>query len=91
LVSSSGLGSAKSWVFCPILNQVILNSLVTHFFLDLFNPPAQRSVIKRIAELTTPTGSWINVDFLPARTLRGGILMWLAVSVASHDAPKATW
>jgi tRNA (cmo5U34)-methyltransferase len=51
--------------------------VVTHFFLDLFNPLAQRSVIKRIAELTTPSGTWINVDFLPARTLRGGILMWL--------------
>ena len=51
--------------------------VVTHFFLDVFNPLAQRSVIKRIAELTTPSGTWINVDFLPARTLRGGILMWL--------------
>jgi hypothetical protein len=50
--------------------------VVTHFFLDVFNPLAQRSVIKRIAELTTPTGTWINVDFLPARTLRGRILMW---------------
>ena len=51
--------------------------VVTHFFVDLFNPPAQRRVIERIAELTTPSGTWINVDFLPARTLRGGILMWL--------------
>jgi tRNA (cmo5U34)-methyltransferase len=51
--------------------------LVTHFVLDLFNPPAQRSLIERITELTTPNGTWINVDFLPARTLRGGILMWL--------------
>jgi tRNA (cmo5U34)-methyltransferase len=51
--------------------------VVTHFFLDVFNPLAQRSVIKRIAELTTPSGTWINVDFLPARTLRGDILMWL--------------
>jgi tRNA (cmo5U34)-methyltransferase len=51
--------------------------VVTHFFLDLFNPLAQRSVIKRIAELTTPSGTWINVDFLSARTLRGAVLMWL--------------
>jgi tRNA (cmo5U34)-methyltransferase len=51
--------------------------VVTHFFLDAFNPLAQRSVIKRIAELTTPSGTWINVDFLPARTLRGDIFMWL--------------
>jgi ubiquinone/menaquinone biosynthesis C-methylase UbiE len=51
--------------------------VVTHFFLDAFNPLAQRGVIKRIAEVTTPSGTWINVDFLPARTLRGGILMWL--------------
>jgi SAM-dependent methyltransferase len=51
--------------------------VVTHFVLDLFNPPAQQSLIERIAELTAPGGSWINVDFLPARTVRGGILMWL--------------
>jgi ubiquinone/menaquinone biosynthesis C-methylase UbiE len=51
--------------------------VVTHFLLDLFNPPAQRSVTHRIAELTTASGTWINVDFLPARTLRGGILIWL--------------
>ena len=51
--------------------------VVTHFLLDLFNPLAQRSLIKRIGELTAPSGTWINVDFLPARTVRGGILMWL--------------
>jgi SAM-dependent methyltransferase len=49
---------------------------VTHFLLDLFNPAAQRSLIQRIAELTIPSGTWINVDFLPARTVRGRILMW---------------
>jgi SAM-dependent methyltransferase len=54
--------------------------VVTHFVLDLFNPPAQRSLIERITELTTRSGTWINVDFLPARTLRGGILMWLQYS-----------
>jgi tRNA (cmo5U34)-methyltransferase len=51
--------------------------VVTHFFLDLFNPPAQLSVIERIAELTTASATWINVDFVPARTLRGNLLMWL--------------
>jgi tRNA (cmo5U34)-methyltransferase len=50
--------------------------VVTHFLLDAFNPPGQQSVIRKITELTTPSGTWINVDFLPARTLRGGILMW---------------
>jgi ubiquinone/menaquinone biosynthesis C-methylase UbiE len=51
--------------------------VVTHFLLDLFNPPAQGHLIKRIAELTGPSGTWINVDFLPARTMRGSILMWV--------------
>ena len=51
--------------------------VVTHFLLDLFNPLAQRSLIKRIGELTAPSGTWINVDFLPARTVRGGMLMCL--------------
>ena len=51
--------------------------VVTHFLLDLFNPPAQQSVTHRIAELTTASGTWINVDFLPARTLRGSVLMCL--------------
>jgi ubiquinone/menaquinone biosynthesis C-methylase UbiE len=51
--------------------------VVTHFLLDLFNPLAQRSLIKRIAELTAPSGTWINVDFLPANTVRGSVLMWL--------------
>ncbi|MGA7126250.1 MAG: class I SAM-dependent methyltransferase [Chthoniobacterales bacterium] len=51
--------------------------VVTHFFLDLFNPPAQLSVIERIAELTTARATWINVDFVPARTLRGSLLMRL--------------
>jgi ubiquinone/menaquinone biosynthesis C-methylase UbiE len=51
--------------------------VVTHFLLDLFNPLAQRSLIRRIAEWTAPSGTWINVDFLPAHTVRGSILMWL--------------
>ena len=51
--------------------------VVTHFFLDLFNPPAQLSVIERIAELTTTNATWINVDFVRPRTLRGDILMRL--------------
>jgi ubiquinone/menaquinone biosynthesis C-methylase UbiE len=51
--------------------------IVTHFFLDMFNPPAQRAIIQKFAELITRDGIWINVDFVPARTLPGGILMWL--------------
>ncbi|HYZ73409.1 MAG TPA: class I SAM-dependent methyltransferase [Chthoniobacterales bacterium] len=51
--------------------------VVTHFLLDLFNPLAQRRLIKRIAELTAPSGTWINADFSPARTVRGSFLMWL--------------
>jgi tRNA (cmo5U34)-methyltransferase len=54
--------------------------VVTHFLLDLFNPPAQRSLIERITELTAPGGTWVNVDFLPGRTVRGRILMWLQYS-----------
>jgi hypothetical protein len=51
--------------------------VVTHFFLDLFSPPTQGSVIKRIAEFTSTSGAWINVDFLPGRELRDHILMSL--------------
>lgn len=51
--------------------------IVTHFFLDQFNPPAQLAIIEKFAGLTTEDGTWINVDFVPARTLRGGLLMWL--------------
>jgi ubiquinone/menaquinone biosynthesis C-methylase UbiE len=50
--------------------------VVTHFFLDQFNPPAQLAIIEKFAKLITRDGIWINVDFVPARTLRGGVLMW---------------
>lgn len=50
--------------------------VVTHFFLDLFNPPAQLAVIEKFAELTDEKATWINVDFIPARTWRGRMLMW---------------
>jgi ubiquinone/menaquinone biosynthesis C-methylase UbiE len=51
--------------------------VVTHFFLDLFNPPSQLAIIEKMAEFVANGGTWINVDFVPARTLRGGILMSL--------------
>jgi ubiquinone/menaquinone biosynthesis C-methylase UbiE len=51
--------------------------VVTHLFLDQFNPPTQLALIQKIAELALEKGTWINVDFLPPRTLRGRLLMWL--------------
>jgi len=51
--------------------------VVTHFFLDLFNPPSQLAIIEKMAELIADGGTWINVDFVPARTLWPGILMSL--------------
>lgn len=51
--------------------------LVTHFFLDQFNPPAQKVFIDRFNKLTTDNGTWINVDFTPPRTIKGRTLMWL--------------
>ena len=51
--------------------------VVTHFFLDLFNPPAQLAVINKLGEITTGNGTWINVDFTSPRTLAGRVLMWL--------------
>ena len=50
--------------------------VVTHFFLDLFNPPAQLAIIEEFAELTDAMATWINVDFIPARSWRGRVLMW---------------
>ncbi|MBV9875827.1 MAG: class I SAM-dependent methyltransferase [Verrucomicrobia bacterium] len=51
--------------------------VVTHFFLDLFNPPSQLAIIEKMAESVADGGTWINVDFVPARTLRHEILMSL--------------
>jgi ubiquinone/menaquinone biosynthesis C-methylase UbiE len=51
--------------------------VVTHFFLDLFNPPAQLAIIGKLGEITTEDGTWINVDFTPPRTMAGRVLMWL--------------
>ena len=51
--------------------------IVTHFFLDQFNPPAQQAIIERFKESTTENGTWINVDFIPPRTMKGRALMWL--------------
>jgi tRNA (cmo5U34)-methyltransferase len=51
--------------------------VVTHFFLDLFNPPSQLAIVERMAEFVADGGTWINVDFVPARTLKGYILMRL--------------
>jgi len=51
--------------------------IVTHFFLDQFNPSTQRVIIDRFNELTTDDATWINVDFIPPRTMPGRVLMWL--------------
>lgn len=51
--------------------------VVTHFFLDLFDPPAQLAIIDKLGEITTEDGTWINVDFTPPRTMAGRVLMWL--------------
>ena len=51
--------------------------IVTHFFLDLFDPPAQRIVIENLTGLAADNGTWINVDFIPPRTLAGRVLMWM--------------
>jgi len=51
--------------------------IVTHFFLDLFEPRSQEIMVEKFAELTTGNGTWINVDFVPPRTSAGRLLMWL--------------
>jgi len=51
--------------------------VVTHFFLDLFNPPGQLDIINKLGEMTSENGTWINVDFTPPRALGGRVLMWL--------------
>jgi tRNA (cmo5U34)-methyltransferase len=51
--------------------------VVTHFFLDLFNPPVQQDIIERFTKWTADDATWINVDFIPPRTGRGRALMWL--------------
>jgi tRNA (cmo5U34)-methyltransferase len=50
--------------------------VVTHFFLDLFSPPAQLAIIEKFAQLSDEKATWINVDFIPARSWRGRALMW---------------
>jgi SAM-dependent methyltransferase len=32
--------------------------------------------VGELAELITKEGTWINVDFVPARSLKGRVLMW---------------
>jgi ubiquinone/menaquinone biosynthesis C-methylase UbiE len=44
------------------------DAVVTHFFLDLFLPDSQRTVIEKITALSQPETIWVNIDFLP--TLR---------------------
>jgi ubiquinone/menaquinone biosynthesis C-methylase UbiE len=51
--------------------------VVTHFFLDQFNPTSQLAIAEKFARLTSQNGTWINVDFRPARTVGGNVLMWL--------------
>ena len=40
--------------------------VVTHFFLDLFRPASQRSVIEKITSISKKETSWINVDYKPS-------------------------
>jgi len=49
--------------------------VVTHFFLDQFNPPSQLAIIKMLTGLVTKGGTWINVDFTPGRTQRDHIFV----------------
>jgi ubiquinone/menaquinone biosynthesis C-methylase UbiE len=41
--------------------------VVTHFFLDLFRPDSQRSLIEQITRICKSETSWINVDYKPSR------------------------
>ena len=51
------------------------DAIVTHFFLDLFLPGSQWSVIEKIAALSQPETIWVNVDFRPA--LRSPLSRWI--------------
>ena len=39
------------------------DGIVTHFFLDLFRPDSQRSIVQKIAALSSREAIWVNVDF----------------------------
>jgi ubiquinone/menaquinone biosynthesis C-methylase UbiE len=41
------------------------DAVVTHFFLDLFLPDSQRTVIEKITALSRPKTIWVNIDFRP--------------------------
>ena len=58
----------------PALGQSF-DAIVTHFFLDLFLPGSQRTVIEKIGALSQPETIWVNVDFRP--TLRLPINRWI--------------
>lgn len=49
----------RNW---PVAGQ-LFDGIVTHFFLDLFKPDSQRSVIQKIAALSHRETIWVNVDF----------------------------
>jgi len=46
----------------PVAGQSF-DGIVTHFFLDLFKPDTQRSIIQKIATLSCRETIWVNVDF----------------------------
>src|SRR5260221_1197239 len=61
--------------------------IVTHFFLDLFEPRSQQILLEQLADLTIANGTWINVDFFPPRTLPGSSFMWLQITLCSTLTP----
>jgi ubiquinone/menaquinone biosynthesis C-methylase UbiE len=53
------------------------DGVITHFFLDLFEPPKISLICQKIAQLTAREGFWIDVDFMSGPgDLRYKSLMW---------------
>jgi ubiquinone/menaquinone biosynthesis C-methylase UbiE len=48
-------------------NAPAFDVVVTHFFLDLFRPAFQRSVVEKITRVAKRETSWILVDYHPAK------------------------
>jgi cyclopropane fatty-acyl-phospholipid synthase-like methyltransferase len=56
---------------------VRFDRLITHFFLDLFEPPNISFICQKFATLAAKEALWLDVDFaLPANDLRYDALMW---------------
>ena len=51
------------------------DAIVTHFFLDLFRPDSQRTVMEKMAVVSQPETIWVNVDFRPI--LRSACNRWI--------------